>query len=85
MKVDQVELWMCSGHLSESLFVPADQQRPRLQQDTQRVLLQPVKELLKRRGQLAVHLPPQLLIHIEVSRGRGEEVGGVKELRETRA
>lgn len=81
MRANQIKLWMCSGHLLESLSVPADQQRPGLQQDAERVLLHPVKELLERRSQLAVHLPPQLLIHINGSLGGGEEIGGVKELR----
>lgn len=68
-------------HLLQGLFVPVDQQRPRLQQDAQCVLLNAVKQLLKCGGHLAVHLPPHLIININCSPCRGEEIGGVKELR----
>lgn len=74
-------LWMYCGHLLQGPFVPVDQQCPRLQQDTQCVLLNAVKQLLKCRGHLAVRLPPHLIININRSPRRGEEIGGVKELK----
>lgn len=72
---------MYCGYLLKGLFVPADQQCPRLQQDVQCVFLNLVKQLLKSRHQSVVHLPSGLLINTNAPPGRAEEIGGVKQLR----
>lgn len=77
---ERVQLWMYCSHLPERLFVPADQERPRLQQDVQCVFLNLVKQLLKSRHHPVIHLPSDLLINTNAPPGRAEEIGGVKEL-----
>ena len=74
-------LLMYCSYLLGGLFVLADQQCPRLQQDVQCVILNLVKQLLKSRHHLVIHLPPGLLINTQAPPGRAEEIGGVKELR----
>ena len=72
---------MYCAYLLEGLCVPADQQCPWLQQDVQCVFLNLVKQLLKSRHQLVVHLPSDLLINPDAPPGRDGEICGVKELR----
>lgn len=62
-------------HLLEGLFVPADQQCPRLKQNVKCVLLNIVKQLLKSGHHSVIHLPSDLLINTNPPRSRAEEIG----------
>lgn len=68
-------------HLLKGLHVLVEQQRPRLQQDVERVFLHLVKQLLESRHDSVVNLPARPLINTNGPPGRAEEIGGVEELR----